>query len=149
MINTCATVDPDHRSARRKWSISETGVGCCYDGDDDGNDNDDDDDNDGGVMVLVRTEDRGLKSLQLVAKKLVVGGWLKLATPRKRSFREEIGEAFGGIAALHLLFSSFCISVFMFNYLPPIESTDLKSRWDSILWELAATDTVPDRQHDN
>ena len=96
MINTCATVDPDHRSARRKWSISETGVGCCYD-DDDGNDNDDDDDDDdGGVMVLVRTEDRGLKSLQLVAKKLVVGGWLKLATPRKRSFREEIGEAFGG-----------------------------------------------------
>lgn len=58
MINTCATVDPDHRSARRKWSISETGVGCCYDDDDDGNDeNDNDDDDDGGVMVLMRTED--------------------------------------------------------------------------------------------
>lgn len=91
MINTCVTVDPDHRSARQKWSISETGVGCCCDDDDDNDDYDD-----GGVMVLVRTEDRGLKSLQLVAKKLVVGGWLKLATPRKRSFREEIGEAFGG-----------------------------------------------------
>lgn len=50
MINTCATVDPEHRSARRKWSISETGVGCCYD-DDDG------DDDDGGVMVLMRTGD--------------------------------------------------------------------------------------------
>lgn len=60
------------------------GVGCCYDDENDENDDDDD----GGVMVLVRTEDDITKSPQLVAKKLVVGGCLKLATPRKRSFRE-------------------------------------------------------------
>lgn len=80
MINTCATVDANHRSARRKCSISERGIKCCYDDDDNG-----DDDDDGGVMILVRTD---TKSLQLVAKKLVVGGCLKLATPRKQSFRE-------------------------------------------------------------
>ena len=89
MINTCATVDANHRSARRKCSISERGIKCCYDDDDNGDDDDDDDndndDDDGGVMILVRTD---TKSLQLVAKKLVVGGCLKLATPRKQSFRE-------------------------------------------------------------
>lgn len=86
------------------------------------------------------------KSPQLVAKKLVVGGCLKLATPRKRPFGDRWGKHLEGHtaitpreAALHLSFLFFCISVFVFNYLPPIESTDLKSRWNSSLWELAAT----------
>ena len=70
MINTCAAVDPDYRSARRTWSIRETGVGRCYDDDDDDDDDDveddgegkddeddDDEEDDGGVMVLTRTED--------------------------------------------------------------------------------------------